>query len=72
MRGKTAPLMAPYHGPHPVQAPRFAEPVPTAARRQAPTVLVPEKQSGPMWPFVALGVAIVLAIVAVALLVIRA
>jgi hypothetical protein len=35
-------------------------------------VLVPEKQSGPMWPFVALGVAIVLAIVAVALLVIRA
>lgn len=71
-RGKTAPLMAPYHPPGSSHGPRFAEPVPAAARRQAPTVLVPEKQSGPMWPFVALGVAIVLAIVAVALLVIRA
>jgi hypothetical protein len=47
-------------------APTFAEPLPDP-RRQAPTVVVPRKNQRPMWPFVALGVAIVLAMVAVAM-----
>jgi serine/threonine-protein kinase len=46
--------------------PTFAEPLPDP-RRQAPTVVVPRKNQRPMWPFVALGVAIVLAMVAVAM-----
>jgi len=50
---------------------KLAVPLP-AARRQAPTVIVPQEPADrPMWPFVAFGVAIVLAVVAVALVLVR-
>jgi serine/threonine protein kinase len=81
-RGLTAPLMQafqlPQTQPHQAQsaprrpeAPQFAEPPPAMSRRQAPTVLVAREGERPMWPFVAFGVAIVLAVVAVALVVTR-
>ena len=73
--GMTAPLLQPFtlpQGPPGGQGrpqpsvPTFAEPLPDP-RRQAPTVVVPRKGQRPMWPFIALGVAIVLAMVAVAM-----
>jgi serine/threonine protein kinase len=81
--GMTAPLLQPFALPQgspggqnrassppgagaQPSVPTFAEPLPDP-RRQAPTVVVPRSAQRPMWPFIALGVAIVLAMVAVAL-----
>lgn len=82
--GQTVPLLGPYTGPiapelqaaraaaQPrVEAANLAVPLPPT-RRQAATVIVPQDSSErPMWPFVAFGVAIVLAVVAIALVVVR-
>ncbi len=76
--GLTVPLMRPFHlpggntqgpmGQKRPETPQFAEPPPMQSRRQAATVLVaPQMADRPMWPFVAFGVAIVLAVVAIAL-----
>ena len=78
--GLTVPLMQPFHLPNGnaqgptgqkrLETPQFAEPPPMQARRQAATVLVaPQMADRPMWPFVAFGVAIVLAVVAIALVI---
>ncbi|MBL0195175.1 MAG: protein kinase [Myxococcales bacterium] len=67
-RGHTVPLMPGVGGGAPRSAPVFAEPLPPP-RAQVPTVIVERRTA--LWPYVALGVGIVLVVASIAFAVTR-